>query len=96
MAVPTEMMVVCEQCDGDGVDYSNVESQSCDECLETGELGDVLCDVCDGDGCEACYFSGMFYNVTCPRCRGTGQFEFSPKCALCNGTGWHPNMRFKE
>lgn len=58
---------------------STVLLEVCPDCQGAGS---VVCDACGGDGYNPC--SGTF---SCPKCRGTGDFEDTNKCVICSGTG---------
>jgi len=55
-------------------------NRSCPEC---DGLGDVICDVCEGEGanCQQCHGVGRYVcrpcdgTGACPRCKGEGKLE---------------------
>jgi len=94
--MPPEMMVICLSCKGDTVDYATVITEPCAECEGVGELDEIPCPTCDGEGCPRCFQEGSLYNLLCPLCDGFGEQDRHPNCRDCNGSGWHPHPGFME
>ncbi|WP_031496792.1 DnaJ C-terminal domain-containing protein [Bryobacter aggregatus] len=61
-------------------------NESCDECHGTGAAGGgSTCFECNGSGTVTQMAGAMKFNLTCPRCNGTG--KLSNTCPKCRGAG---------
>jgi DnaJ-class molecular chaperone len=89
--MPSSMMVLCPQCEGEGEDPMQMHEGPCPECQGKGELFDLLCFVCEGDTshpeCPHCWGEGRIEVLPCPVCHGVGLLDIQPPCSSCRGYG---------
>jgi RecJ-like exonuclease len=79
------MLETCEDCGGEGRDYTQVLLESCPLCKGEGTLRPPLCSSCKGKGCSFCSGHLPQDEIDCPRCEGSGEVEVYAKCSSCRG-----------
>lgn len=89
-----DMLQECEECNGTGVDLGNDVEHICGRCEGGGHIEMVMCDVCNGNGCDRCHDEGVRYNVPCPHCETYGKVLMEAPCTFCRGKGTVVHEKF--
>ncbi len=72
---------------GTQVKLNITRQETCDTCHGTGSAGSnvAVCPECDGTGTVTQMAGAMKFNLTCPRCGGSGRLKNA--CPTCRGEG---------
>ncbi len=72
---------------GTQVKLNITRQETCETCHGTGSAGSnvAVCPECDGSGTVTQMAGAMKFNLTCPRCGGTGRLKNT--CPTCRGEG---------
>jgi molecular chaperone DnaJ len=72
---------------GTQVRLNITRQEACETCHGTGSSGNnvAVCPECDGTGTVTQMAGAMKFNLTCPRCGGSGRLKNT--CATCRGEG---------